>query len=174
MQPPELETRVAILLNKAKQFELTLQHEVAFFIAKLVRSNVRELEGALKRVMANSQFTGSSITIDFVKETLSDLLLVKERLISIDNIIKTVAEYYRVKPAELLSPLRARNIARPRQLAMALCKELTNLSLPEIGAAFGGRDHTTVMHACRQMTKLKASSRELSDDFLNLVRILST
>jgi chromosomal replication initiator protein len=174
MQPPELETRVAILLNKAQQYSLTMPQEVAFFIAKVVRSNVRELEGALKRVVANAQFTDSQITIDFVKETLSDLLLVKERLISIDNIIKTVSEYYKVKTTELLSHRRTRDVARPRQVAMALCKELTNLSLPEIGSAFGGRDHTTVMHACRQVTKLKASSRELLDDFSNLVRILST
>jgi chromosomal replication initiator protein len=174
MQPPELETRVAILLNKSQQFGVTLQPEVAFFIAKRVRSNVRELEGALKRVVANAQFTGSLISIDFVKETLSDLLFVQEKLISIDNIIRTVSEYYNVKTSAILSQCRTRNVARPRQIAMALCKELTNLSLPEIGAAFAGRDHTTVMHACRQIIKFKLDSREVSDDFSNLIRILST
>ena len=174
VQPPELETRVAILINKAEQSQVDLPHEVAFFIAKRVRSNVRELEGALKRVIANAHFTGSMITLDFVQEALKDLLAVQEKLVSIDNIMKTVAEYYKVKVSELLSKRRSRSIARPRQVAMALCKELTNHSLPEIGDAFGGRDHTTVLHACRQVKQLRETSADMAEDYSNLLRMLST
>lgn len=174
VQPPELETRVAILINKAKQTGVELQHEVAFFIAKRIRSNVRELEGALKRVIANAQFTGGAITLPFVQESLKDLLALQEKLISIDNIMKTVADYYKIKVADLLSKRRSRSVARPRQMAMALCKELTNHSLPEIGDAFGGRDHTTVLHACRTIKDLSVSSADLGEDFKNLSRILST
>lgn len=174
VQPPELETRVAILMNKAQNLSVELPHEVAFFIAKRIRSNVRELEGALKRVIANAQFTGSPITLDFVQEALRDLLSLQEKLVSIDNIIKTVCEYYKLKVSELLSKRRNRSVARPRQVAMALCKELTNHSLPEIGEAFGGRDHTTVLHACRQIKLLCESVTDISEDFANLMRILST
>lgn len=174
VQPPELETRVAILINKAKQSGIDLQHEVAFFIAKRIRSNVRELEGALKRVVANSQFTGGAITLPFVQESLKDLLALQEKLISVDNIMKTVADYYKIKVADLLSKRRNRSVARPRQMAMTLCKELTNHSLPEIGDAFGGRDHTTVLHACRTIKDLVISSADLGEDFKNLSRILST
>lgn len=174
VQPPELETRVAILINKAKQSGIDLQHEVAFFIAKRIRSNVRELEGALKRVIANAQFTGSEINLAFVQEALKDLLALQDKLISIDNIMKTVADYYKVKVADLLSKRRNRSIARPRQMAMTLCKELTNHSLPEIGDAFGGRDHTTVLHACRTIKDLAVATADLGEDFKNLIRILST
>lgn len=174
VQPPELETRVAILMNKAEQSRIELPHEVAFFIAKRIRSNVRELEGALKRVIANAQFTGSSITLPFVQEALRDLLAIQEKLVSIDNIMKTVAEYYKIKVSELLSKRKNRSVARPRQMAMALCKELTNHSLPEIGEAFGGRDHTTVLHACRQIKLLCEKEADLAEDFSNLMRILST
>lgn len=174
VQPPELETRVAILMNKAEQSNIELPHEIAFFIAKRIRSNVRELEGALKRVIANAQFTGSTITLPFVQEALRDLLSIQEKLVSIDNIMKTVAEYYKVKVSELLAKRKNRSIARPRQMAMALCKELTNHSLPEIGEAFGGRDHTTVLHACRQIKLLCGSAADLAEDFSNLMRILAT
>lgn len=174
VQPPELETRVAILMNKALQSKIDLPHEVAFFIAKRIRSNVRELEGALKRVIANAQFTGSAISLDFVQEALKDLLALQEKLVSIDNIIKTVGEYYKIKVSELLSKRRNRSVARPRQVAMALCKELTNHSLPEIGEAFGGRDHTTVLHACRQVKQLCDTGIDIAEDYFNLMRILST
>ena len=174
VQPPELETRVAILINKAENSGIELPHEVAFFIAKRIRSNVRELEGALKRVIANAHFTGSAITLEFVQEALKDLLAVQDKLVSIDNIIRTVAEYYKIKVAELLSKRRSRSVARPRQIAMALCKELTNHSLPEIGDAFGGRDHTTVLHACKQIKQLRASTADIAEDFSNLLRMLST
>ncbi len=174
VQPPELETRVAILMNKAAQSNVDLQPEIAFFIAKRIRANVRELEGALKRVIASAHFTGSSITLAFVQEALKDLLALQEKLVSIDNIIKTVGEYYKIKVSELLSKRRNRSVARPRQVAMALCKELTNHSLPEIGDAFGGRDHTTVLHACRLVKQLVESGTDIAEDFSNLVRTLST
>ncbi len=174
VQPPELETRVAILMNKAEQSQVLLPNEVAFFIAKRIRANVRELEGALKRVIANAQFTGNEITLEFVQEALKDLLALQEKLVSIDNIMKTVSEYYKIKVSELLSKRRNRSVARPRQVAMALCKELTNHSLPEIGEAFGGRDHTTVLHACRQIKALRESGADIAEDFSNLMRILST
>jgi chromosomal replication initiator protein len=174
VQPPELETRVAILMNKATQSNIDLKPEVAFFIAKRIRSNVRELEGALKRVIANAHFTGSEITLPFVQEALKDLLAIQEKLVSIDNIIKTVSEYYKIKVSELLSKRRSRSVARPRQVAMALCKELTNHSLPEIGEAFGGRDHTTVLHACRLIKELCTTGVDIAEDYANLMRILST
>lgn len=174
VQPPDLETRVAILMNKAEQSNIELSPEVAFFIAKRIRANVRELEGALKRVIANAHFTGGEITLSFVQEALKDLLALQEKLVSIDNIIKTVSEYYKIKVSELLSKRRSRSVARPRQVAMALCKELTNHSLPEIGDAFGGRDHTTVLHACRLVKQLVETGSDIAEDFSNLVRTLST
>tara|TARA_Y100000768_G_C23964723_1_gene677272 strand:+ start:654 stop:2063 length:1410 start_codon:yes stop_codon:yes gene_type:complete len=174
VEPPELETRVAILMSKAEQTQMPIQPEVAFFIAKRIRSNVRELEGALKRVLANAQFTGQQVTLDFVQEALRDVLALQAKLVSIDNILKTVAEYYKIKVSDLLSKRRNRSVARPRQVAMALCKELTNHSLPEIGEAFGGRDHTTVLHACRTVKSLRESNADIDEDYVNLSRILST
>jgi chromosomal replication initiator protein len=174
VEPPELETRVAILVSKAEQSNIRLPQEVAFFIAKNIQANVRELEGALKRVVANSHFTGRPITLEFTKEALRDLLALQAKLVTIDNIQKTVAEYYKIKMSDLLSDRRNRALARPRQLAMALSKELTNHSLPEIGDAFGGRDHTTVLHACRKVKELVSSDINFAEDYRNLVRILST
>ena len=174
IEPPELETRVAILMSKAEQSKIELPYEVAFFVAKRIRSNVRELEGALKRVIANAHFTGRPITLDFAKESLKDLLILQEKLITIDNIKKTVAEYYKIKIADILSKRRNRSIARPRQMAMAIAKELTNHSLPEIGDAFGGRDHTTVLHACRKIKELLSTSFEVAEDHKHLMRILTT
>jgi len=174
IEPPELETRAAILMKKAAQAKVDLSSEAAFFIAQRVRSNVRELEGALKRVIASAHFTGRSITVDLIKESLKDLLALQERLVTIDNIQKVVAEYYKIKLSDLLSKKRTRSLARPRQLAMSLAKELTNHSLPEIGDAFGGRDHTTVLHACRKIHELEASNSDIREDLKNLYRILST
>ncbi|WP_026971775.1 chromosomal replication initiator protein DnaA [Aliagarivorans marinus] len=174
IEPPELETRVAILMTKARENNIRLPDEVAFFIAKRLRSNVRELEGALNRVIANANFTGRAITIDFVREALRDLLALQEKLVTVDNIQKTVAEYYKIKVADLLSKRRSRSVARPRQIAMALAKELTNHSLPEIGDAFGGRDHTTVLHACRKINQLKEESHDIKEDYQNLIRTLSS
>ncbi|MCL1076328.1 chromosomal replication initiator protein DnaA [Shewanella dokdonensis] len=174
IEPPELETRVAILMRKALENGITLPDEVAFFIAKRLRSNVRELEGALNRVIANANFTGRPITIDFVREALRDLLALQEKLVTIDNIQKTVAEYYKIKMADMLSKRRSRSVARPRQMAMALSKELTNQSLPEIGDAFGGRDHTTVLHACRKIAQLREESHDIKEDYANLIRTLSS
>lgn len=174
IEPPELETRVAILMKKATENKIYLPNEVAFFIAKRLRSNVRELEGALNRVIANANFTGRSITIDFVREALRDLLALQEKLVTIDNIQKTVAEYYKIKVADILSKRRSRSVARPRQIAMALAKELTNHSLPEIGDAFGGRDHTTVLHACRKVAQLREESHDIKEDYQNLIRTLSS
>lgn len=174
IEPPELETRVAILMKKAHQSKVKLPEEVAFFIAKRLRSNVRELEGALNRVIANANFTGRPITIDFVKDALRDLLALQDKLVTIDNIQKTVAEYFKIRVADLLSKRRSRSVARPRQIAMSLAKELTNHSLPEIGDAFGGRDHTTVLHACRKIKQLREESHEIKEDVQNLVRILSS
>ncbi|MBA2652944.1 MAG: chromosomal replication initiator protein DnaA [Tatlockia sp.] len=174
VEPPELETRVAILISKAEQSNIELPYEVAFFIAKRIRSNVRELEGALRRVIANAHFTGKPITIDFVNEALRDLLALQDKLVTIENIQKTVAEYYKVKVADLLSKRRSRSIARPRQMAMALAKELTNHSLPEIGDHFGGRDHTTVIHACRKIKELVLEDNDLAEDYKNLLRTLSS
>jgi chromosomal replication initiator protein len=173
IEPPELETCVAILMSKAHGAQVDLPEEVAFFIAKRIRSNVRELEGALRRVAANAQFTGRPITLDFAKEALRDLLALQEKLVTVENIQKTVAEYYKIRVADLLSKRRSRSIARPRQVAMALAKELTSHSLPEIGDAFGGRDHTTVMHACKRVRELRESERRLSEDFSNLLRTLT-
>jgi chromosomal replication initiator protein len=174
VEPPELETRVAILMSKAEIEKVDLDHNVAFFIAKRIRSNVRELEGALKRVIANANFTGKAITVDFVKSALKDLLTLQDKLISIENILKTTAEYYKVKISDILSKRRNRSIARPRQMAMALSKELTSHSLPEIGEAFGGRDHTTVLHAFRKIKELKLSDQGILEDYTNLLRILTT
>lgn len=174
VEPPELETRVAILISKAEQSNIELPYEVAFFIAKRIRSNVRELEGALRRVIANAHFTGKPITIEFVHEALRDLLALQDKLVTIENIQKTVAEYYKVKVADLLSKRRSRSIARPRQMAMALSKELTNHSLPEIGDHFGGRDHTTVIHACRKVKELIQDDNDFTEDYKNLMRILSS
>jgi chromosomal replication initiator protein len=173
IEPPELETCVAILMSKAAVSRVDLPDEVAFFIAKRIRSNVRELEGALRRVVANSQFTGRAITMDFAKEALRDLLALQDRLVTIENIQKTVAEYFKIRVADLLSKRRSRSIARPRQVAMALSKELTSHSLPEIGDAFGGRDHTTVLHACRVIKELRESNTRTSEDYSNLLRTLA-
>ncbi|TAK72350.1 MAG: chromosomal replication initiator protein DnaA, partial [Gammaproteobacteria bacterium] len=145
-----------------------------FFVAKRIRSNVRELEGALKRIIANAHFTGKAITLDFVKEALRDLLALQDKLVTVENIQRTVAEYYKIKVADLLSKRRNRSVARPRQIAMALAKELTNHSLPEIGDAFGGRDHTTVLHACRMIAELRQSDADIEEDYTNLLRILTT
>lgn len=174
ISPPELETRVAILVNKANQSNVRLPQEVAFFIAKRIKSNVRELEGALKRVIANAHFTGQSITLDFANEALKDLLTLQAKLVTIENIQKTVAKYYKMKVSDLFSKRRNRTITRPRQMAMALSKELTNHSLPEIGEAFGGRDHTTVLHSCRKIKELLLENNDLKEDYDNLLRILST
>jgi chromosomal replication initiator protein len=174
IEPPELETRVAILMKKAQLSGVELPNEVAFFVAKRIRSNVRELEGALRRVIANAQFTGRPITLDFAKEALRDLLAIQDKLVTIDNIQKTVAEYYKIRVADLHSKRRNRSITRPRQLAMALCKELTNHSLPEIGDAFGGRDHTTVLHACRKIEELRECDQRMAEDHANLLRTLSS
>ena len=173
VEAPELETRVAILMKKAEAEGVPLDQEVAFFIAERIRSNVRELEGALRRVIANARFTGSRISIEQVKRALRDLFAIQDRQISIDNIQKTTAEYYNIKISDLLSKRRSRTIARPRQVAMAIAKELTNHSLPEIGDAFGGRDHTTVLHACRKIAELRATSADISEDYRNLSRLLS-
>lgn len=174
IEPPELETRVAILMKKAHENRVNLPNEVAFFIAKRMRTNVRELEGALNRVIANANFTGRAITIEFVREALRDLLALQDKLVTIENIQKTTAEYYKIKVSDILSKRRSRSVARPRQIAMALAKELTNHSLPEIGDAFGGRDHTTVLHACRKVKELKDENHSIKEDFQNLIRTLSS
>ncbi len=173
VEPPELETCVAILMSKAAMSKVDLPEEVAFFVAKRIRSNVRELEGALRRIIATCEFTGRPITVEFAKEALRDLLALQEKLVTVENIQKTVAEYYKIRIADLLSKRRSRSIARPRQVAMALAKELTNYSLPEIGDAFGGRDHTTVLHACRRVKELRESERRIGEDYLNLLRTLA-
>ncbi len=173
IEPPELETCVAILITKAQASGVALPEEVAFFIAKRIRSNVRELEGALKRVIANSRFTGHPITLEFTREALKDLLSLQAKLVTIENIQKTVADYYKVRMADLLSKRRSRSVARPRQVAMALAKELTNHSLPEIGDAFGGRDHTTVLHACKRIKELRSGEQRMTEDYSNLLRTLA-
>ena len=173
IEPPELETRVAILQKKAEEANAILPSEVAFFIAKRIRSNIRELEGAFRRVLATSNFTGTTISLEFAKEALRDLIALQDRTITIDNIQKTVAEYYKIRTSDLHSNRRSRSITRPRQLAMALSKELTNHSLPEIGAAFGGRDHTTVLHGCRKINELRESDNKIDEDYKNMIRILS-
>ena len=174
VEPPELETRVAILMKKAEQVGVDLPHDSAFFIAQRIRSNVRELEGALRRVIANAQFTGRAIDDILVREALKDLLALQDRLVSVDNIQRVVAEYYKIKVADLLSKRRSRSVARPRQVAMSLAKELTNHSLPEIGDAFGGRDHTTVLHACRKIRELQESDGDIREDVRLLTRTLTT
>ncbi len=173
IEPPELETRVAILKSKAEQSDIILPDEVAFFIAKRIRSNVRELEGALRRVYANSQFTGKPITLSFAKEALNDLLILQSKLVTIENIQKTVADYYKIPVSDLLSSRRLRTLSRPRQIAMALTKELTDLSLPEVGEAFGGRDHTTVLHACRKIREIQLQDPHLREDYTNLFGTLT-
>ncbi|MFV0476995.1 MAG: chromosomal replication initiator protein DnaA [Parahaliea sp.] len=174
VEPPELETRVAILMNKASQAEVELPPEAAFFIAHRIRSNVRELEGALKRVIASAHFTNRKVDIDLIKDSLKDLLALQDKQVTLDNIQRTVAEYYKIKVADLMSRRRSRSVARPRQVAMALAKELTNHSLPEIGDAFGGRDHTTVLHACRKIKELRESNSDIREDYKNLLRSLTT
>jgi chromosomal replication initiator protein len=174
VEPPELETRVAILMTKASQARVDLPPDAAFFIAQRIRSNVRELEGALKRVIASAHFTGRAIDIDLIKESLKDLLALQDKQISMDNIQRTVAEYYKIKMADLMSRRRSRSVARPRQVAMALSKELTNHSLPEIGDSFGGRDHTTVLHACRKIKELREMNSDIREDYKNLLRSLTT
>lgn len=174
IEPPELETRVAILMKKADQAKVELPHDAAFFIAQKIRSNVRELEGALKKVIADSHFMGKTITQDFIRESLKDLLALQDKQVGVDNIQRTVAEYYKIKLSDLLSKRRSRSVARPRQVAMALAKELTNHSLPEIGDAFGGRDHTTVLHACRKVKALQEESSDIREDYKNLLRLLTS
>ncbi len=174
VEPPELETRVAILVRKAGDVGISLPHEIAFFIAQKIRGNVRELEGALRRVIAHANFKGQPITADLARDALRDLLAMQARLISIDNIQRTVAEYYKIKISDLLSPKRNRSVARPRQVAMALSKDLTSHSLPEIGEAFGGRDHTTVLHGCRKVVELRNSNTDVEEDWRNLSRLLTS
>lgn len=174
IEPPELETRVAILMNKAQQMKIVLPHEIAFFMGKRIRSNVRELEGALRRVIANARFMAKPITMDLAKDALRDLFAAQDKLVTIENIQKTVAEYFKIRVADLLSKKRSRTIARPRQLAMALAKELTNHSLPEIGDAFGGRDHTTVLYGCRKISELRDADVRVNEDYQNLLRTLTT
>jgi len=173
IEPPELETCAAILISKADAAGVQITDEVAFFIAKRIRSNVRELEGALRRVIANAKFTGHAITVDFTKDALKDLLSLQAKLVTIENIQKTVVEYYKIRLNEMLAEGRSRSLARPRQIAMALTKELTNHSLPEIGKAFGGRDHTTVLHACRRIKELRLVEHRIDEDYLNLLRTLT-
>jgi chromosomal replication initiator protein len=174
IEPPELETRVAILIKKAKQEGVDLPEDMAFFVAKRARSNVRELEGALRRILASAFFTGRPIDISLVSESLKDLISFQDRLVTINNIQKMVAEYYKIRVSDLHSKSRSRQVARPRQVAMALAKELTEHSLPEIGDAFGGRDHTTVLHACRKISELKSKDSRMNEDYRNLMRILTT
>jgi chromosomal replication initiator protein len=173
IEPPELETSVAILISKAQAAGAELPEEVAFFVARRIRSNVRELEGALRRIVANSRFTNTPITLEFAKEALRDLLNLQARTVSVDGIQKTVAEYYKIRISDLLSPRRSRSVARPRQVAMTLAKELTTHSLPEIGDAFGGRDHTTVLHACKRIRELREMEPRMQEDYSNLLRILA-
>ena len=174
VEPPELETRAAILINKANHEQVYLANEEAMFMAQKLRSNVRELEGALKKVIAHARFMGTDISIQLIKEALKDLLAIQNKLISVDNIQRTVAEYYKIKMADMVSKRRNRSIARPRQMAMCLSKELTNHSLPEIGNLYGGRDHTTVLHACRTINDLRQSSTDIYEDYQNLLRSLSS
>jgi chromosomal replication initiator protein len=172
LDPPDTELRVAILLNKAVVEGVQLSEDVAFFIAKHSRSNVRELEGALKRVLAFASFHGLDITLPVAKDALRDLVAVQAKQVSIENIQKTVADYYKIKVSDMHSKKRSRVVARPRQVAMALAKELTMLSLPEIGSCFGGRDHTTVLHACRQIAKLRDSVPAINQDVNTLLQVL--
>ncbi len=174
VEPPELETRAAILMRKAAQANVELPQESALFMAQKIRANVRELEGALTRVIASARFTHRPLDVGLIRESLKDLLAVHDRMISLDNIQRTVAEYYKIRIADLGSKRRNRSITRPRQVAMALAKELTNHSLPEIGDSFGGRDHTTVLHACRKVEELKETTSEIREDYNNLLRLLTT
>jgi chromosomal replication initiator protein len=174
VEPPELETRVAILMKKAEQVNLHLPHDAAFFIAQRIRANVRDLEGALKRVIASANFTGRAIDVELVREALKDLLALQDKQVGIDNIQRVVCEYYKIKMNDMVSKRRNRSVARPRQVAMALAKELTNHSLPEIGEAFGGRDHTTVLHACRKIKELQEETADIREDMKNLLRSLTT
>ena len=173
VEPPELETRAAILINKAEQLGFYLSKDAAFFIAQRIRSNVRELEGALKRVIAHAQFAGRQIDIDLIRESLKDLLALQDKLVTIDNIQRVVADYYKLKMSDMLSKRRSRSVARPRQIAMSVAKDLTNYSLPEIGESFGGRDHTTVIHACRKVKELAIGDREVKQDLKHIYRLLS-
>ena len=172
VEPPELEMRVAILLKKAEAEGFKLDQAVAFFLAKHIQSNVRELEGGLKRVVAYARFSGRELTVDLCREALRDLLAVQHRQVSVENIQKTVADYYKIKVSEMYSKKRSRNVARPRQIAMALAKELTQLSLPDIGEAFGGRDHTTVLHACRKVAMLRSTDSDITRDVNSLLKVL--
>jgi len=175
IEPPDLETRVAILKSKGQQlFEVDLPNDVAFFVGKRVRSNIRELEGALRRIVANAQFTGKPITLDFAREALRDLIAAQDKQVTLENIQKTVADYYKIRTSDLLSGKRTRTIARPRQVAMALAKELTNHSLPEIGERFGGKDHTTVLYATRKVAELRETDPRIEEDYANLLRILNS
>jgi chromosomal replication initiator protein len=174
VEPPEFEMRVAILMKKASEAGFVLPEDVAFFIAKRLRGNVRELEGALKRVVAFAQFTQQALSVVMVKEALKDLLALQQKMVTLDNIQKTVADYYKLRVADILSKRRTRNVARPRQVAMALAKELTHHSLPEIGDAFGGRDHTTVLHAVRKIKELRETDHRMDEDFAKLVRIITS
>ena len=174
IEPPELETRVAILMKKSEERGIILEEDVAFFLGQKLRTNVRELEGALNRVIAWSNFTKRQITIDAVREALKDLIASYDHLITIENIQKTVAEYYNIKMSDLKSKSRSRSVARPRQMAIALARELTNHSLPEIGREFGGRDHTTVMHACKTINELRDTDSSIQEDYVNLTRKLSS
>jgi chromosomal replication initiator protein len=174
IQPPELETCVAILMSKAAAEGAELPEDVAFFIARLSRSNVRELEGALRRVLANARFLGQPISMDLAREALGDLLALQDKLVTLENIQRVVAEYFKIRVADLLSKRRSRSIARPRQVAMALAKELTRHSLPEIGDAFGGRDHTTVIHAVNRIKELRATEMRMAEDYNNLLRTLTS
>ena len=174
IDPPELETRAAILMNKAATTGIDVPDDVAYFIAQRMHSNVRELEGALRRVIANAQFTGRPVTIELTKEALRDLLALQERLVTVENIQRTVAQYFKIRVIDLTSKKRNRSVARPRHIAMALAKELTNHSLPEIGDAFGGRDHTTVLYACRKIADLRERDVTIADDYSSLLRFLTT
>ena len=173
IDPPELETRAAVLLQKASSMGVSLPNDCAIYIAQRIRSNIRELEGALKRVVANAKFTNQEIDLALVKDALKDLFVISAKMVSIENIQKTVAEYYNIKLSDLLSKRRSRSITRPRQLAMALTKELTRHSLPEIGEAFNGRDHTTVLHACKKIAELRKESSSHEEDYRNLTRALT-
>ena len=172
IEPPELEMRVAIVLKKAEADAIELSEEIAFFIAKHIRSNVRELEGALKKVLAFARFTGRELSLDLAKEALRDILNLNSRQVSVEGIQKTVAEYFKIKVSDMHSKKRSRNLARPRQVAMALAKDLTQMSLPEIGEAFGNRDHTTVLHACRTIASLRKHDNGLNRDYLVLEQVL--
>lgn len=174
VEPPELETRAAILINKANRENVYLPNEAAIFMAQKLRSNVRELEGALKKVIAHSRFVGEDISVPLIKEALKDLLAIQNKLVTVDNIQRTVAEYYKIKMGDMISKRRSRSVARPRQVAMCLSKELTNHSLPEIGTMYGGRDHTTVLHACKTIKELRKSSTDINEDYQNLLRSLSS